>query len=31
MSVQVKICGISTPEAMTAAVEGGAAFVGLRG
>jgi len=29
MSVQVKICGISTPEAMTAAVEGGAAFVGL--
>lgn len=29
MSVDVKICGISTPEAMTAAVEGGAAFVGL--
>ena len=29
MSVQVKICGISTPEAMTAAVAGGAAFVGL--
>ncbi len=29
MSVQVKICGLSTPEAMTAAVEGGAAFVGL--
>ena len=29
MSVQVKICGISTPEAMTAAVDGGAAFVGL--
>ncbi|HMA14996.1 MAG: phosphoribosylanthranilate isomerase [Bacteroidota bacterium] len=29
MSVQVKICGISTPEAMAAAVEGGAAFVGL--
>ena len=29
MTVQVKICGISTPEAMTAAVEGGAAFVGL--
>jgi phosphoribosylanthranilate isomerase len=29
MNVQVKICGISTPEAMTAAVEGGAAFVGL--
>ncbi|GAB4371552.1 MAG: phosphoribosylanthranilate isomerase [Kiloniellaceae bacterium] len=25
----MKICGISTPEAMTAAVEGGAAFVGL--
>ena len=29
MTVQVKICGISTVEAMTAAVEGGAAFVGL--
>ncbi len=29
MTVQVKICGISTPEAMTAAVDGGAAFVGL--
>ncbi|WP_299623164.1 phosphoribosylanthranilate isomerase [Pelagibius sp.] len=29
MSVDVKICGISTPEAMAAAVEGGAAFVGL--
>jgi phosphoribosylanthranilate isomerase len=29
MTVQVKICGISTPEAMAAAVEGGAAFVGL--
>ncbi|MGD1876517.1 MAG: phosphoribosylanthranilate isomerase [Kiloniellaceae bacterium] len=29
MSVQVKICGISTPEAMPAAVDGGAAFVGL--
>src|SRR3546814_4334767 len=29
MTVQVKICGISTPEAMGAAVEGGAAFVGL--
>jgi phosphoribosylanthranilate isomerase len=29
MTVQVKICGISTPAAMTAAVEGGAAFVGL--
>ena len=29
MSVDVKICGISTPEAMTAAVDGGAAFIGL--
>ena len=29
MSVDVKICGISTPEAMDAAVEAGAAFVGL--
>lgn len=29
MSVQVKICGLSTPETMTAAVEAGAAFVGL--
>ena len=29
MTVQVKICGISTPEAMTAAVDGGVAFVGL--
>lgn len=29
MTVQVKICGISTPEAMGAAVEDGAAFVGL--
>ncbi|MGF1593253.1 MAG: phosphoribosylanthranilate isomerase [Kiloniellaceae bacterium] len=29
MSVQVKICGISTAGAMTAAIEGGAAFVGL--
>ncbi len=29
MSVDVKICGLSTAEAMTAAVEGGAAFVGL--
>src|SRR3546814_2275954 len=29
MTVQVKIGGISTPEAMGAAVEGGAAFVGL--
>lgn len=25
----VKICGITTPDAMTAAIEGGAAFVGL--
>ena len=29
MSVDVKICGLSTPETMTAALEGGAAFVGL--
>ena len=29
MSVDVKICGLSTAETMTAAVEGGAAFVGL--
>lgn len=29
MSVDVKICGITTVAAMTAAVEGGAAFVGL--
>jgi len=29
MSIEVKICGISTAGAMTAAVEGGAAFVGL--
>jgi phosphoribosylanthranilate isomerase len=29
MTVQVKICGLSTPETMTAALEGGAAFVGL--
>ncbi|NIA67989.1 phosphoribosylanthranilate isomerase [Pelagibius litoralis] len=29
MSVDVKICGISTPAAMSAAVTGGAAFVGL--
>jgi phosphoribosylanthranilate isomerase len=29
MTVRVKICGLSTPEAMTAAVEGGASFVGL--
>ncbi len=29
MSVDVKICGISTPEAMDAAVQAGAAFIGL--
>ena len=29
MPVKVKICGISTPEAMAAAVSGGAAYVGL--
>ena len=29
MSVDVKICGLSTAETMTTAVEGGAAFVGL--
>ena len=29
MPVQAKICGITTPEAMQAAVEGGARFVGL--
>ena len=29
MSVQAKICGISDPAAMRAAVEGGAAYVGL--
>ena len=29
MSVDVKICGLSTAEAVAAAVEGGAAFVGL--
>jgi phosphoribosylanthranilate isomerase len=29
MTVQVKICGLSTPETMTAALDGGAAFVGL--
>ncbi len=28
-NTQVKICGIKTPDAMTAALEGGAAFVGL--
>ncbi len=29
MTVEAKICGISTPEAMTAAIEGGADYVGL--
>ncbi len=29
MSTFVKICGIKTPDAMTAAIEGGADFVGL--
>ena len=29
MSVQAKICGISTPEAVSAALEGGAAFLGF--
>lgn len=29
MGVQVKICGINHPDAMTAAVEGGARYVGL--
>ena len=29
MSVDVKICGINRPDAMTAAIEGGARFVGL--
>ena len=29
MSVQAKICGLSTPEAVKAAVEGGAAYVGF--
>lgn len=29
MKLEVKICGINRPEAMTAAVEGGARFVGL--
>lgn len=29
MSVQTKICGIRTPEAVTAALEGGAAFLGF--
>lgn len=29
MKLQVKICGVSTPEAMAATVDGGARFVGL--
>lgn len=29
MSLQVKICGLSTPAAVDAALEGGAAFIGL--
>jgi len=29
MSVQTKICGVSTPEAVQAAVDGGAAFLGF--
>ncbi len=29
MSTRVKICGIKTPDAMTAAIEGGADYVGL--
>jgi phosphoribosylanthranilate isomerase len=29
MGVQTKICGISTPEAVTAALEGGASFLGF--
>jgi len=29
MSVQAKICGVSSPEAVTAALEGGAAFLGF--
>ena len=29
MGVQAKICGISTPEAVTAALEGGAAYLGF--
>jgi phosphoribosylanthranilate isomerase len=29
MGVQTKICGISTPEAVTAALDGGAAFLGF--
>ena len=29
MAVQAKICGINTPIAMKAAVEGGASYVGL--
>ena len=29
MSVKAKICGLSTPEAVTAALDGGAAYVGF--
>src|SRR5437879_6769289 len=29
MGVQAKICGISTPDAVTAALDGGAAFLGF--
>ena len=29
MSVQAKICGLSTPEAVRAALDGGAAFLGF--
>ena len=29
MSIEVKICGVNTPEALAAAVEGGAEYVGL--
>src|SRR5438105_3369547 len=29
MGVQTKICGISTPEAVTAALEGGASYLGF--
>jgi phosphoribosylanthranilate isomerase len=29
MTTKAKICGLSTPEAVTAAVTGGAAFVGF--
>ena len=29
MGVQAKICGITTPEAVTAALDGGAAYIGF--